>query len=97
MNLDNWTLQDEDGSWTLQDEDGHTLTFHHYRPDARSTLPIHTGEDHDSHSNLSQHRHNHVWDNHSDTTTLRNDHGRLINDAPRGHHRHGDRSGHHHR
>lgn len=69
-------------SWTLQDEDSHTFTFHHYRLDARSTVRIHTGEDRDSRSDLSQDRRNYVWDNHSDTATLRNDHGRLIDDAP---------------
>jgi hypothetical protein len=39
-------------------------------------------------------RRNYVWDNHSDTATLRNDHGRFIDDASWGGHRHG--GGHHH-
>ncbi|MEV7068565.1 lamin tail domain-containing protein [Streptomyces collinus] len=80
--------------WTLRDEDGHTFTFHHYRLDGRSTIRIHTGEGRDSRSDLFQDRRNYVWDNRSDTATLRNDHGRFIDDASWGHHRHGDR---HHR
>ncbi|MFH9590704.1 lamin tail domain-containing protein [Streptomyces luteogriseus] len=80
--------------WTLRDEDGHTFTFHHYRLDGRSTVRIHTGEGRDSRSDLFQDRRNYVWDNRSDTATLRNDHGRFIDDASWGHHRHG--GGHHH-
>jgi hypothetical protein len=79
--------------WTLKNEDGHTFTFHHYRLDGRSTVRVHTGEGHDTRSDLFQDRRNYVWDNRSDTTTLRNDHSRFIDDAFWGHHRHGS----HHR
>ncbi|MFJ4206506.1 lamin tail domain-containing protein, partial [Streptomyces sviceus] len=54
---------------------------------------IHTGEGRDTDSDLYMDRHNEVWDNHSDTATLRNDHDRFVDDASWGHHRHG---GHHH-
>ncbi|MER5880631.1 lamin tail domain-containing protein, partial [Streptomyces sp. NPDC001910] len=36
-------------------------------------------------------RRNYVWDNRSDTATLRNDHGRLIDEASWGHHGHHQR------
>ncbi|MFD5914965.1 lamin tail domain-containing protein [Streptomyces massasporeus] len=80
MNLD---------GWTLRDEDGHTFTFHHYRLDGRSTVRIPTGEGHDTRTDLFQDRRNYVWDNRSNTATLRNDHGRFIDDESWGHHRHG--------
>ena len=79
--------------WTLHDEDGHKFTFDHYRLDGRSTVRIHTGEGRDSRSDLFQDRRNYVWDNRSDTATVRNDRGRFIDDASWGHHRHGS----HHR
>ncbi|MFD5914854.1 lamin tail domain-containing protein [Streptomyces massasporeus] len=80
--------------WTLRDEDGHTFTFHHYRLDGRSTVRVHTGEGRDTRTDLFQDRRNYVWDNRSDTATLRNDRGRFIDDESWGHHRHG--GGHHH-
>lgn len=54
---------------------------------------IHTGQGRDTDSDLYQDRRHYVWDNRSDTATLRNDRGRFIDDE--GHHRHG--GGHHHR
>ncbi|MFF6954690.1 lamin tail domain-containing protein [Streptomyces iakyrus] len=82
--------------WTLEDEDGRTYTFDHYRLEGRSTVRIHTGHgrDTDTDTDLYQDRRHYVWDNHSDTATLRNDHGRFIDDESWGHHRHG--GGHHH-
>ncbi|MGA5900249.1 lamin tail domain-containing protein [Streptomyces venetus] len=80
--------------WTLQDEDGRTYTFDHYRLEGRATVPIHTGYGRDTDSDLYQDRRHYVWDNRSDTATLRNDHGRFIDDESWGHHRHG--GGHHH-
>jgi hypothetical protein len=68
--------------------------FHHYRLKGRSTVRIHTGEGRDSRTDLFQDRRNYVWDNRSDTATLRNDHGRFIDDASWGHHHGGGR---HHR
>ncbi|MDH6523362.1 hypothetical protein M2159_009741 [Streptomyces sp. SAI-090] len=38
--------------WTLQDEDGHTYTFDGYRLEGRATVRIHTGEGRDSDSDL---------------------------------------------
>ncbi|MGW1396678.1 lamin tail domain-containing protein [Streptomyces nigra] len=79
--------------WTLEDEDGHTYTFDHYRLEGRATLRIHTGIGRDTDSDLYQDRRHYVWDNRSDTATLRNDRGRFIDDESWGHHRH---SGHGH-
>ncbi|MFF9212966.1 MULTISPECIES: lamin tail domain-containing protein [unclassified Streptomyces] len=72
--------------WTLSDEDGHTYIFHHYRLDGRTTVRIHTGEGRDSRHDLFQDRRNYVWNNDHDTATLRNDHGRFIDDQSWGHH-----------
>jgi hypothetical protein len=80
VNLDNWTLRDEDG---------HTYTFHHYRLDGRSTVRVHTGTARDTRHDLYQDRRAYVWDNHSDTATLRNDHRRFVDDASWGHRRGG--------
>lgn len=81
--------------WTLADEDGHTYTFDHYRLEGRATVRIHTGEGRDTDSDLYMDRRNYVWDNHSDTATLRNDHDRFIDDASwGGRHHHG--GGRHH-
>jgi hypothetical protein len=82
--------------WTLQDEDGHTYTFDDYRLEGRATVRIHTGEGRDTDSDLYMDRRNYVWDNHSDTATLRNDHDRFIDDASWGGHRHHHGSDRHH-
>ncbi|GGT00731.1 lamin tail domain-containing protein [Streptomyces violaceus] len=67
-------------AWTLKDEDGRTYTFDHYRLEGRATVRIHTGHGRDTDSDLYQDRRHYIWDNRSDTATLRNDHGRFIND-----------------
>jgi hypothetical protein len=75
--------------WTLRDEDGHRYTFDHYRLDGRSTVRVHTGQGRDTRSDVYQDRRNYVWDNRSDTATLRNDHGRFVDDTSWGHRRGG--------
>ncbi|MEU5599245.1 lamin tail domain-containing protein [Streptomyces sp. NPDC020298] len=77
--------------WTLSDEDGHTYTFHHYRLDGRSTVRIHTGEGRDRATDLYQDRRQQVWNNDHDTATLRNDHGRFVDDYSWGGHHHNRR------
>ncbi|MFF9819862.1 lamin tail domain-containing protein [Streptomyces sp. NPDC014006] len=79
--------------WTLSDEDGHTYTFHHYRLDGRSTVRVHTGEGRDARHDVFQDRRNYVWNNDRDTATLRNDRGRFIDDYSWGPQH---RGGHHH-
>ncbi|WP_406164553.1 lamin tail domain-containing protein [Streptomyces sp. NBC_00996] len=74
--------------WTLSDEDGRTYTFRHYRLEGRSTVRVHTGVGRDSGTDLYQDRRTSVWDRHSDTATLANDHGRIIDTASWGNDRH---------
>ncbi|MEU4090767.1 lamin tail domain-containing protein [Streptomyces aureus] len=78
-------------SWTLSDEDGHTNTFRHYRLVGRSTVRVHTGIGRDTFRNVYQDRRNYVWDNRSDTATLRNDYGRFVDEISCGSRRFGDR------
>ncbi|MFJ4329089.1 lamin tail domain-containing protein [Streptomyces tricolor] len=72
--------------WTLSDEDGHTYTFHHYRLNGRATVRVHTGIGRDRKMDLYQDRRAYVWDNNSDTATLRNYRGRFIDQLSWGHH-----------
>ncbi|MFH8804900.1 lamin tail domain-containing protein [Streptomyces sp. NPDC017936] len=74
--------------WTLKDRSGHTYTFDHYRLAGRATVRIHTGEGRDTRTDLYQGRRNYVWNNDSDTATLRNDRGRFIDDYSWGSNRH---------
>ncbi|MEU4090759.1 lamin tail domain-containing protein [Streptomyces aureus] len=67
--------------WTLSDRDGHTYTFDHYRLGGRATVRVHTGLGRDTRTDLFQDRRAYVWNNDRDTATLRNDHGRFIDDA----------------
>ncbi|WP_434092417.1 lamin tail domain-containing protein [Streptomyces flaveolus] len=81
---------DLDG-WTLRDEDGYRYTFDDYRLDDRSTVRVHTGRGRDTDTDVYQDRRHYVWDNRSDTATLRNDHGRFIDNESWGRNRHGGR------
>ncbi|GGN46097.1 hypothetical protein GCM10011578_098670 [Streptomyces fuscichromogenes] len=75
--------------WTLSDEAGHTYTFDRFRLDSRSTVRVHTGIGRDRSTDVYQDRRTYVWDNDSDTATLRNDHGRFIDEVSWGYHRGG--------
>lgn len=85
--------------WTLRDQDGHTYTFEDCRLAGRATVRIYTGVGLDTCTDLHQDRRNYVWDNRSDTATLRNDRGRFIDEVSWGYdrHHHGDNRRHHHR
>ncbi len=72
--------------WTLRDEDGHSCTFRHFRLDGRSTARVHMGMGRDTRTDLFQDRRAYVWDNDSDTATLRKDHSRFVDDASWGRH-----------
>ncbi|WP_371666801.1 lamin tail domain-containing protein [Streptomyces sp. NBC_00289] len=75
--------------WTLSDEDGHTYTFQHrFWLEGRDTVRIHTGVGRDTDTDLYQDRRSYVWDNHSDTATLRNDRDRFVDAVSWGHDRH---------
>ncbi|MFF0836727.1 MULTISPECIES: lamin tail domain-containing protein [unclassified Streptomyces] len=73
--------------WTLKDEDGHTYTFCHVRLDGRATVRVHTGIGRDTRTDLFQDRRAYVWNNDYDTATLRNARGRFVDDASWGRHR----------
>ena len=81
--------------WTLENENGRTYTFRHYRLEGRATVRIHTGEGRDTRTDLFQDRHHEVWDNYSDTATLRNDRGRFVDDESWGDDRHDGGDRHH--
>ncbi|GAA2639795.1 lamin tail domain-containing protein [Streptomyces spororaveus] len=64
--------------WTLRDSDGNRYRFDNVRIGARNTIRIHTGNGRDTRTDLFQDRRNYVWDNGSDTATLRDDRGRTV-------------------
>ncbi|MFS4092454.1 lamin tail domain-containing protein [Streptomyces sp. AF1A] len=66
--------------WTLSDRDGHTYRFRHYYLAGRSSVRVHTGVGHDTRTDLYQDRRRSVWDS-VDKATLRNEHGRIVDDA----------------
>ncbi|MER6130213.1 lamin tail domain-containing protein [Streptomyces sp. NPDC001795] len=60
----------------------------HYRLDGRSTVRVHTGIGRDTRTDLYQDRRSYVWNNTSDTATLRDERGRIIDSFSwGGHHR----------
>jgi hypothetical protein len=67
--------------WTLSDEDGQTYTFRHYLLEGRSSVRVHTGVGRDSATDLYQDRHLRVWNKDHDTATLRNDSGRFVDSS----------------
>ncbi|CAM5653861.1 MULTISPECIES: lamin tail domain-containing protein [Streptomyces] len=80
--------------WTLRNRDGETYTFDHVRLAGRATVRVHTGIGRDTRTDLFQDLRHYVWDNRSDTATLRNDHGRRIDSESWGHLRHGGKHRH---
>ncbi|MFD5413519.1 lamin tail domain-containing protein [Streptomyces nojiriensis] len=64
--------------WTLRDREGNRYRFDNVRIASRATIRIHTGNGRDTRTDLFQDRRNYVWDNHSDTATLRDDRGRTV-------------------
>ncbi|WP_030978992.1 lamin tail domain-containing protein [Streptomyces sp. NRRL S-1824] len=76
--------------WTLRDEDGHRYRFDDVRLAGRATVRIHTGVGRDTRTDLYQDRRSYVWDNRSDTAALRDDRGRTVDTESWG-------RGHHHR
>jgi len=78
--------------WTLSDREGHTYTFHHVLLQGRATVRVHTGVGRDTGSDVYQARRGYVWDRDSDTATLRDELGRLVDETSWGRHdRDGDR------
>ncbi|MFJ5301958.1 lamin tail domain-containing protein [Streptomyces sp. NPDC088350] len=79
--------------WRLSNREGQTYTFRHYRLDGHATVRVHTGKGHDDSHDVYQDRRDYIWDNRSDTATLRNDHRRLVDDKSWGEHRGGGHEG----
>nr|WP_249400292.1 lamin tail domain-containing protein [Streptomyces argyrophyllae] len=77
--------------WTLSVEDGHTYTFGHYRMNGRATVRVRTGIGRGTRSDMYQDLRAYVWDNRSDTATLRNDRDRFLDEVSWGYDR--DRHG----
>ncbi|MGW7052929.1 lamin tail domain-containing protein [Streptomyces sp. NPDC054887] len=75
--------------WTLRDRDGNRYRFHDVRLAGRATVRIHTGVGRDTRTDLYMDRHHYMWDNRSDTATLRNDRGHTVDTESWG------RGGHH--
>ncbi|MEU3670830.1 lamin tail domain-containing protein [Streptomyces virginiae] len=73
--------------WTLRDSDGNRYRFDNVRIGSRATIRIHTGSGRDTRTDLFQDRRNYVWDNRSDTATLRDDRGRTVDTESWGHRR----------
>ncbi|MEU5380534.1 lamin tail domain-containing protein [Streptomyces sp. NPDC005968] len=71
--------------WTLSDRDHHTYRFHHYRLAGRATVRVHTGIGRDVRTDLYQDRRAYVWNNDTDTATLRNQRGRTVDSISWGH------------
>ncbi|MFD9417881.1 lamin tail domain-containing protein [Streptomyces goshikiensis] len=76
--------------YTLTDEQGNRYRFPDFRLDGRSSVKVHTGQGHDTRHDLYQDRRRQVWDD-SDTATLRDDRGNIIDTES------WSRRGHHHR
>ncbi|WP_341870231.1 lamin tail domain-containing protein [Streptomyces albidochromogenes] len=75
--------------WTLRDRDGNRYRFHDVRVAGRATVRIHTSVGRDTRTDLYMDRRHYLWDNHSDTATLRNDRGYTVDTESWG------RGGHH--
>ncbi|MEV6162291.1 lamin tail domain-containing protein [Streptomyces sp. NPDC052052] len=63
--------------WTLHDENHHRYRFDHVRPAGRATVRIHTGIGRDTRTDLYQDRRAYIGNNGSDTAT-RDDRGRTV-------------------
>ncbi|WP_329312396.1 lamin tail domain-containing protein [Streptomyces sp. NBC_01278] len=64
--------------WTLRNADGNRYRFDNVRIGGRATIRIHTGTGHNTRTDLFQGRRDYVWDNRTDTATLRDDRGRTV-------------------
>ncbi|MFD9100300.1 lamin tail domain-containing protein [Streptomyces virginiae] len=64
--------------WTLCDNDGSRYRFDNVRINGHATIRIHSGHGRDTRTDLFQDRRDYVWDNRSDTATLRDDRGRTV-------------------
>ncbi|WP_405579745.1 lamin tail domain-containing protein [Streptomyces sp. NBC_01190] len=63
--------------WTLSDSDGNRYSFH-LRLAGHQSVRVHSGTGWDTTRDVYQNRRNHVWDSSSDTATLRDNRGHLV-------------------
>ncbi|MFJ3235856.1 lamin tail domain-containing protein [Streptomyces sp. NPDC086787] len=71
--------------WTLRDEEGHTYTFRHFRLGGRDTVRVHTGEGRDTRNDVYQDRRKRILDKAHDTVTLRDNRGHFVDNESWGH------------
>jgi hypothetical protein len=71
-------------NWTLSDREGNRFRFKNLRLAGHSAVRVHTGFGNDNRRDVYQDRRREVWDN-SDTATLRNDRGRVVDTKSWGH------------
>ncbi|MFJ9596654.1 lamin tail domain-containing protein [Streptomyces virginiae] len=64
--------------WTLRDSDGNRYRFDNVRIAGCNTIRTHSGNGRDTRTDLFQDRRAYVWDNRSDTATLRDNRGRTV-------------------
>jgi hypothetical protein len=64
--------------WTLSDADHHTYRFDYLRLVGRQSVRVHTGTGRDTDHDLYQDRRAYVWNNDTDTATLRDERGHTI-------------------
>ena len=65
--------------WTLVEGRHHLVhRFHHLVLEGHRSVRVHTGIGRDDRRDVYQDRRHYVWDNHSDTAILRNDHHRTV-------------------
>lgn len=83
-----WRAVDLKG-WTLTSQSGHRYRFHHLWLRGHGSVIVHTGYGHDRRHDVYQDRPVHVWNNHHDTATLRDQRGHRVDSTTwnnRGHH-----------
>jgi hypothetical protein len=77
--------------WTLTSQFGHRYRFHHLWLRGHDSVVVHTGYGHDTRHDVYQDRPTHLWNNHRDAATLRDQRGHRVDTVTwnnRHHHRH---------
>ncbi len=64
--------------WILSDSSRHSYQFRNLTLRGHQSVRVHTGTGHDTTRDVYQDSHAYIWNNSSDTATLRDAHGRTI-------------------
>ncbi|MFD0271372.1 lamin tail domain-containing protein [Streptomyces sp. NPDC127106] len=72
---------------TLRGQQNNRYRFGDVRLQGGATPRVHTGSGRDTRRDVFQNRRDYIWDNPSDTATLRDEHGRTVDTESWGHHR----------